>query len=245
MGDGAGGMLRQCTAADDENCLDDTAASLQTSDLMLNYIKMNLHATLWPTLYELFKKINDAIWKFVDVFAKAAKSSLLTAVGSIPFVGGMLAAVVGIVWDVVYKAIKLGVGTALSMIRKNLQIVIVETATETIKPTLKKMFDVADPSVRQAKFKEVVEEAAESEKSQLDGESKDVNNRAGRSERRNKAGADRAKSESECLGSEYAEDNEKENAAAAEEDDAEKNDDDDEEGEGRKKKGKGRKKGRR
>merc|ERR1711998_306302 len=119
MGDGAEGGFRACKADGVKECV--PVDKIGAPDLLLNFAEVNLHATLRPILYKLFEKIQDTIWAVVDPIYESAKTSLITSVGSIPIVGGALAGVVNAVCTIIYKIVKMGVGTALSMARKALQ----------------------------------------------------------------------------------------------------------------------------
>jgi len=138
MGDGAEGGFRACKADGVKKCV--PVDKIGAPDLLLNFARVNLHATLWPILYKLFEKIQDTIWAVVDPIYESAKTSLITSVGSIPIVGGALAGVVNAVCTIIYKIVKMGVGTALGMVRKALQKAIVSGVMMALTPVVKGMF---------------------------------------------------------------------------------------------------------
>merc|ERR1712178_256387 len=80
-----------------------------------------LNDTLCPMLSILFDKIWQKIYKAVKPVKDAMKSSLVASVGTIPFVGGMLAAAVGVLVDLVWMALTTGIKSAFDMLRKKLQ----------------------------------------------------------------------------------------------------------------------------
>merc|ERR1711907_396115 len=138
MGDGAEGGFRACKADGEKECV--PVDKIGVPDLLLNFAEVNLHATLWPLLYKLFEKIQDKIWAVVDPIYQSAKTSLIASVGSIPIVGGALAAVVGAVCTIIYKIVQMGVGSALGMARKALQKALVSGVMMALTPVIKGMF---------------------------------------------------------------------------------------------------------
>merc|ERR1711907_806405 len=139
MGDGAEGGFRACKADGEKECV--PVDKIGVPDLLLNFAEVNLHATLWPLLYKLFEKIQDKIWAVVDPIYQSAKTSLIASVGSIPIVGGALAAVVGAVCTIIYKIVQMGVGSALGMARKALQKALVSGVMMALTPVIKGMFE--------------------------------------------------------------------------------------------------------
>jgi len=163
MGDGAEGMLRGCTLTDTEDCI--PLAEIGTEHLLRDYMATKLHATLFPKLYNLFAKIKKKIFDFAKPYMDSIKSSIVTAVGTIPVVGGALAAAVNVLIEVLYYAVKYGIGSALSNVRTLLQNTIVTGVVEAVFAT--GLFTTAalqDPAQTQNLLTTLEKTAADSQK---------------------------------------------------------------------------------
>lgn len=120
MSDDSTGQLRACekalavTEEEEADCI--PLAEINVVSLLKNYMNVALNSALLLKFHDLFTKIKEAIWKIFDPPVQGIKESLVASVGSIPAVGGMLAVAVGVIFDVLYKAIKFAVEYALDMV---------------------------------------------------------------------------------------------------------------------------------
>jgi len=189
MGDGAEGAFRACKADGEKDCV--PVDKINIVSLLLNFAEVNLQATLWPHLYELFKKIEEKIWDVVDPIQESTKASLIASVGSIPIVGGALASVVSAVCTVIYKIVKIGVGVALGMVRKALQNLIVKGVMVALTPVITEMFKPG--AQRDAKLLEnVADQAAKKESNNEAREVRNVANAGKKKALREKRKAEKA-----------------------------------------------------
>lgn len=90
-------------------------------ETLKEFVSMKLHNFVGGNLQKIFDKIQSLIWQFVDPLVSAIQSALVTAVGSIPFVGGLLAAVVGNVFDIVMGKLREFINGKLDELRQMLE----------------------------------------------------------------------------------------------------------------------------
>lgn len=116
---GQTGQLKVCeralTSAEHSDCL--PLAEINLVSLLENYLNLFLHGVLGRHLPKVFTTIKKFIWTKLDPAFKLVKNSIVIAVGSIPFVGGLLASAVGILFSVLDVAIKRAVEKALDKVR--------------------------------------------------------------------------------------------------------------------------------
>jgi len=89
--------------------------------VLREYVSMSLHKTIDPLLKKLFDKLLAVIWRLLDPAVASIKGSIVGAVGSIPFVGGVLATCAGALIDKVYAAAKGAVSKAIGKLQALLQ----------------------------------------------------------------------------------------------------------------------------
>merc|ERR1719231_688995 len=66
------------------------------------YIKQKLSAVIVPFYNEAVSVAQAAMWNVLDFIKSVAETSLMGLVGAIPFVGGVLSAIVAIVFDAIW-----------------------------------------------------------------------------------------------------------------------------------------------
>ncbi len=66
-----------------------------------------------PLLYKAIDKATSKLWSSLNTAYSGIKNPLITSVGSVPYVGGILAATVSTVLDQVYAAAQNGINNAL------------------------------------------------------------------------------------------------------------------------------------
>jgi len=126
------GMLKACPENGPNTPHCTPLNEISTVDLLKNYITVQLNSKLFPVLLKLFAKISKFIWKIVTPLFGALKRSIIAAVGSIPFVGGGLAAAAGAVLDAVFDSVKNGITKAFNKMREKLQKVVVKSVVKAI-----------------------------------------------------------------------------------------------------------------
>lgn len=123
MNDDSSGQLKTCEhALTQEQTIDCVPlAEINLEELLKNYMNVQLHGQMKDHFEKVFKAIKTFIWKIFDPAKDGVKNSLVAAVGTIPVVGGALAVAVGVLMELIYKAIKYGVESSLDKVSKVLQ----------------------------------------------------------------------------------------------------------------------------
>mmetsp|Transcript_81413 Transcript_81413/g.154551 ORF Transcript_81413/g.154551 Transcript_81413/m.154551 type:complete len:514 (+) Transcript_81413:91-1632(+) len=130
MGNGASGMLRDCTLESPDDCT--PLDQIGTAELLKNYMELSLHKQLWPKLLKVFTKIKEKLWKFVKGVKDSVKTSLQASIGSIPVVGGGLSVAVGALIEALYFALKYYVNSKIKAVRELLQDTIVINVVDAV-----------------------------------------------------------------------------------------------------------------
>jgi hypothetical protein len=131
MGEGGTALLRVCTEEQEGFCI--PLDQIRTVDLLKKYITIELNAVVWPYLYTKFKDmISPKVWQLVDPAKDTIKTSLVTAIGTIPIVGGMLAAAIGMLMEALYTAAKNGVEKAFDKMMGQLQVQLVTAIVDGV-----------------------------------------------------------------------------------------------------------------
>jgi len=133
----AGSIVKACgqALADDEKtgCIPMLEIDLVT--LLENYLKLFLNNELTTELGSVFSDIESKIWKIFDPLESALANSIIGEVGSIPFVGGVLAAAVGVLFDAIYDVLQKAVNHALNKLKTLLQADIVKAVVDAVMAT--------------------------------------------------------------------------------------------------------------
>jgi hypothetical protein len=96
-------------------------AQMDFEVLLKQFMNLYLNSALFTDLTDIFKKIKSLIWKVFNPLMSAIANSLIASVGSIPFVGGVLATAVDVLFDVLYGVIRKAVDIALDDVEAILQ----------------------------------------------------------------------------------------------------------------------------
>jgi len=103
--------------------------------LLKGYLTTQLNDLLTKYLGELFDLIEKDIWKIFNPLMRAIQNAIIGEVGEIPFVGGILAVAVNVLFDVLYGVIRKAVDLALYDAEILLQAEIVKAIVDAIMAT--------------------------------------------------------------------------------------------------------------
>lgn len=92
--------------------------------IMKKFLQLAVESKVFPVVKTNFEKIQKKLWQVLDKIIMAIKQSIVGSVGSIPFVGGILAVVAGGVIDLVWGIVKMVVNRSLERIWKKIAKVI-------------------------------------------------------------------------------------------------------------------------
>jgi len=130
----AGGIVKACSGAlahdQKTNCIPLLEIDLVT--LLKNYLKLQLTNELTSVMSAVFTKIEAEIWKVFDPVETSLKNAIIGEVGSIPFVGGVLAAAVGALFDALFDVLQKAVNHALNKLKALLQADIVKAVVDAV-----------------------------------------------------------------------------------------------------------------
>lgn len=84
------------------------------------FVHLSVQTKVYPKVKGAFEKIQTKLWAVLDKVITGIKSSIVGSVGSIPFVGGVLAVVAGGVIDLVWSIVKMLVNRSLERIWKQI-----------------------------------------------------------------------------------------------------------------------------
>jgi len=102
------------------------------------YVKQKLSAVIVPFYNEAVSVAQAALWNVLDFVKSVAQEALVTLVGSIPFVGGILAAIVALVFDAIWVMFEHHVNAALL----NLANVVIDKVLDAmVKPIMAELKD--------------------------------------------------------------------------------------------------------
>ena len=99
---------------------------------LMDFLRTKIEAKISKGLTKMFDAVTKLLWKVIDPIVSALKSSLIAAVGSIPFVGGALAAVISVVFDQIYAVVKTGVGKAITKLKELISTQVVKTILDAV-----------------------------------------------------------------------------------------------------------------
>merc|ERR1719272_184739 len=98
----------------------ESVPSLMTLKRGSSSSKKKIRELIMPPLNARFNGILEKLWGMIGKLKNQISSALVTAVGSVPFVGGMLAATIPPAIDKAFTAIKDAVNNVLSNIIDNI-----------------------------------------------------------------------------------------------------------------------------
>jgi len=97
------------------------AKNITLQSVLRKYLSMSLHKVIDPLLQKVFDTVMNWIWRFLDPVVSTIKGSIVGSIGSVPFVGGFLAALAGTIVDKVYGVVKTAINNAVDKLRVLLQ----------------------------------------------------------------------------------------------------------------------------
>jgi hypothetical protein len=103
---------------------------ITAKSVLESYIKWELEAAISPVMDDVFKDVTKAIWDFVDPLWDALKEAVITAVGEIPFVGGILSAIVSEIFTIVHDVLEKALDFAMDKLKEFLQEKIIDAIAE-------------------------------------------------------------------------------------------------------------------
>jgi hypothetical protein len=127
------GMLKACgqgMEAGGSGCI--PMMEIQAVSLLKSYLSLQLNAFLSKELGKLFDAIEKDIWKIFNPLMKAVQNAIVGEVGEIPFVGGVLAVAVNVLFSTLYGVIRKAVDGALDTLETLLQADIVKGIVDAI-----------------------------------------------------------------------------------------------------------------
>jgi hypothetical protein len=89
------------------------ANSIYDADAKTFYLTQQISGMISPPLNFAFTQGLNVVWDAINIAKEAVETGLLTLIGSIPFVGGALAAVVSVVFDAIWTLMVNAINAAL------------------------------------------------------------------------------------------------------------------------------------
>lgn len=108
--------------------------SIKDPDVKTYYVTQKLIGIFQPSLNNRFNQGMAAIWTALNGAKSVVESSIVTLVGSIPFVGGALAAVVALVFDAIWVLMTNAINVALTHLLDSL---VNKVVTAMVAPLMK------------------------------------------------------------------------------------------------------------
>merc|ERR1711990_813223 len=94
------------------------AKDITLESVLKDFVSMKLHEKIDPLLEQAFQKIMGLVWGLVDGVVEAIKATTVAAVGSVPLVGGALAAAAGKGIDMLYTFVKDKINEAIGKLQE-------------------------------------------------------------------------------------------------------------------------------
>lgn len=142
--------------------------------VMRKFLQLSVESKVFPAVKGAFTKIQTKLWAVLGKVIAAIKQSIVGSVGSIPFVGGVLAVVAGGVIDLVWGIVKMVVNRSLERIWKKIAKVVSNVIVKTCFAVggmfkrdtsgAKKAADKANNAITSAAEKQYAKDAAASAK---------------------------------------------------------------------------------
>ena len=124
--------LDMSNSADKDGVAAASGAPRMTLATLMEFLRYKIEVKISKGLTQVFDQVTALLWKVIDPIVSALKSSMIAAVGSIPFVGGMLSAVISQVFDLIYADVKTGVGDAITKLQELITTKVVKTILDAV-----------------------------------------------------------------------------------------------------------------